>query len=229
MKANDFFWRNKMPKYKVAVFDMDGTILNTLDDMTVACNYTLDRMGMPQRTIDEVRMFVGNGIPKLVERIAPAGTDEETLKKMLDIFMPFYSAHSMDKTGPYAGIPELLKKLKDNGIKLACVSNKADAAMRKLCEVFFTGLFDDAEGERVGVNKKPAPDMVWAALDKMGARKEDAVYIGDSNVDYETAVNSGLDCISVTWGFRTRESLEKLGSKCIVDTPDEVFDVIMGR
>ncbi len=216
-----------MPKYKVAVFDMDGTILNTLDDMTVACNYTLDRMGMPQRTVDEVRMFVGNGIPKLVERIAPEGTDESTLKQMLDIFMPFYSAHSMDKTGPYAGIPELLKKLKDNGIKLACVSNKADAAMRKLCEVFFTGLFDDAEGERAGVNKKPAPDMVWAALDKMGAKKEDAVYIGDSNVDFETAVNSGLDCISVTWGFRTRESLEKLGPKFIADTPDKVFDIIM--
>ncbi len=217
-----------MPGYKVAVFDMDGTILNTLDDMTVACNYTLDLMGMPRRTKDEVRMFVGNGIPKLVERIAPEGTDEETLKKMLDAFMPFYSAHSMDKTGPYPGIPELLKRLKNKGIKLACVSNKADAAMRKLCEVFFNGLFDDAEGERAGVNKKPAPDMVWVALDKMGAKKEEAVYIGDSNVDFETAVNSGLDCISVTWGFRTRESLEKLGPKFIVDTADEVFDIIMG-
>ncbi len=216
-----------MPGYKVAVFDMDGTILNTLDDMTVACNYTLGQMGMPLRTIDEIRMFVGNGIPKLVERIAPAGTDEETVKKMLDIFMPFYSAHSMDKTGPYAGIPELLKKLKDKGIKLACVSNKADAAMRKLCDVFFTGLFDDAEGERAGVNKKPAPDMVWAALEKMGAKKEDAVYIGDSNVDFETAVNSGLDCISVSWGFRTRESLEKLGPKFIADTPEEVYDIIV--
>ncbi|MCR5823652.1 MAG: HAD family hydrolase [Lachnospiraceae bacterium] len=218
-----------MPRYTVAVFDMDGTILNTLDDMTVACNYTLGRMGMPLRTIDEIRMFVGNGIPKLVERIAPAGTDEETLKKMLDIFMPFYSAHSMDKTGPYAGIPELLKKLKDRGIKLACVSNKADAAMRKLCDGFFNGLFDDAEGERAGVNKKPAPDMVWAALEKMGAKKEDAVYIGDSNVDYETAVNSGLDCISVSWGFRSRKFLEDLGSKCIVDSPEEVFKVIMNE
>ncbi len=217
-----------MPRYKVAVFDMDGTILNTLDDMTVACNYTLDKMNMPKRTMDEIRMFVGNGIPKLVERIAPAGTDEATLKKMLDIFMEFYSAHSMDKTGPYAGVPELLKKLKDNGIKLACVSNKADAAMRKLCDEFFNGLFDDAEGERAGVNKKPSPDMVWAALDKMGAQKKDAVYIGDSNVDYETAVNSGLDCISVSWGFRTRKFLEDLGSKCIADTPGEVFDIIMG-
>ncbi len=216
-----------MPKYKVAVFDMDGTILNTLDDMTVACNYTLERMGMPGRTIDEIRMFVGNGIPKLVERIAPAGTDEETIKKMLDIFMAFYSEHSMDKTEPYRGIPELLKKLKDNGIMLACVSNKADAAMRKLCDAFFTGLFDDAEGERAGVNKKPAPDMVWAALEKIGAKKEDAVYIGDSNVDFETAVNSGLDCISVSWGFRTRESLEKLGPKFIADTPEEVYDIII--
>ncbi len=217
-----------MPRYTVAVFDMDGTILNTLDDMTVACNYTLDKMKMPERTIDEIRMFVGNGIPKLIERIAPEGTDEATLKEMLDIFMPFYSAHSMDKTGPYPGINELLKKLKDNGIKLACVSNKADAAMRHLCDCFFNGLFDDAEGERAGVNKKPAPDMVWAALDKMGASKADAVYIGDSNVDYETAVNSGLDCISVSWGFRTRGFLEKLGSECIADTPEEVFDIIMG-
>ncbi len=218
-----------MPKYKVAVFDMDGTILNTLDDMTVACNHTLSAMGMPLRTMDEIRMFVGNGIPKLVERIAPAGTDEATLKKMLEIFMEFYSAHSMDKTGPYAGVPELLKKLKDNGIKLACVSNKADAAMRKLCDEFFNGLFDDAEGERAGVNKKPAPDMVWAALEKIGAEKKDAVYIGDSNVDYETAVNSEIDCISVSWGFRSREFLENLGSKCIVDTPEEVFDVIMSE
>lgn len=218
-----------MPKYKVAVFDMDGTILNTLDDMTVACNHTLSAMGMPLRTMDEIRMFVGNGIPKLVERIAPAGTDEATMKKMLEIFMEFYSAHSMDKTGPYAGVPELLKKLKDNGIKLACVSNKADAAMRKLCDEFFNGLFDDAEGERAGVNKKPAPDMVWAALEKIGAEKKDAVYIGDSNVDYETAVNSEIDCISVSWGFRSREFLEDLGSKCIVDTPEEVFDVIMSE
>ena len=218
-----------MPKYKVAVFDMDGTILNTLDDMTVACNHTLSAMGMPLRTMDEIRMFVGNGIPKLVERIAPAGTDEATMKKMLEIFMEFYSAHSMDKTGPYAGVPELLKKLKDNGIKLACVSNKADAAMRKLCDEFFNGLFDDAEGERAGVNKKPAPDMVWAALEKIGAEKKDAVYIGDSNVDYETAVNSEIDCISVSWGFRSREFLENLGSKCIVDTPEEVFDVIMSE
>jgi phosphoglycolate phosphatase len=218
-----------MPKYKVAVFDMDGTILNTLDDMTVACNHTLSAMGMPLRTMDEIRMFVGNGIPKLVERIAPAGTDEATLKKMLEIFMEFYSAHSMDKTGPYAGVPELLKKLKDNGIKLACVSNKADAAMRKLCDEFFNGLFDDAEGERAGVNKKPAPDMVWAALEKIGAEKKDAVYIGDSNVDYETAVNSEIDCISVSWGFRSREFLENLGSKFIVDTPEEVFDVIMSE
>ena len=218
-----------MPKYKVAVFDMDGTILNTLDDMTVACNHTLSAMGMPLRTMDEIRMFVGNGIPKLVERIAPAGTDEATIKKMLEIFMEFYSAHSMDKTGPYAGVPELLKKLKDNGIKLACVSNKADAAMRKLCDEFFNGLFDDAEGERAGVNKKPAPDMVWAALEKIGAEKKDAVYIGDSNVDYETAVNSEIDCISVSWGFRSREFLEDLGSKCIVDTPEEVFDVIMSE
>ena len=218
-----------MPKYKVAVFDMDGTILNTLDDMTVACNHTLSAMGMPLRTMDEIRMFVGNGIPKLVERIAPAGTDEATIKKMLEIFMEFYSAHSMDKTGPYAGVPELLKKLKDNGIKLACVSNKADAAMRKLCDEFFNGLFDDAEGERAGVNKKPAPDMVWAALEKIGAEKKDAVYIGDSNVDYETAVNSEIDCISVSWGFRSRKFLEDLGSKCIVDTPEEVFDVIMSE
>ncbi len=217
-----------MPRYKVAVFDMDGTILNTLDDMTAACNYTLGRMDMPERTMDEIRMFVGNGIPKLVERIAPAGTDEATLKKMLEIFMEFYSAHSMDKTGPYAGIPELLKKLKDNGIRLACVSNKADPAMRKLCDVFFTGLFDDAEGERPGVNKKPAPDMVWAALDKMGASKNDAVYIGDSDVDFKTAVNSGLDCISVSWGFRTREFLEGLKPAYIADRPEEVFDIIMG-
>ena len=218
-----------MPKYKAAVFDMDGTILNTLDDMTASANYTLNKMGFPGRTTDEIRMFVGNGIPKLVERMVPAGTSEEDVKKSLAIFMDYYPKHSMDRTRPYEGIVELLKKLKDSGIKLACVSNKADAAMKDLCVQFFDGLFDDAEGERAGVNKKPAPDMVWMALDKLGVTKDEAAYIGDSNVDYETAVNSGLSCISVSWGFRSRKFLEDLGSKCIVDEPFEVYDEIMGR
>lgn len=207
---------------KLAIFDMDGTILNTLEDLTDAMNYTLRSCGYPERTIAEVRTFVGNGIYKLVERAAPAGTDPAECDRLYRIFMPYYQEHCYDKTRPYDGIPELMARLRESGALIAVVTNKADAAAQELCERFFPGLVDIAVGERPGQRKKPAPDAVLAVLESLRIAPADAVYIGDSDVDLETAINSGLDHIIVTWGFRDRPFLETRGAKVFADTPGEI-------
>lgn len=211
-----------MTQKKLMVFDMDGTILDTLEDLTDAMNYTLRSCGYPERTIAEVRTFVGNGIYKLVERAAPAGSTSAEWDRLYRIFMPYYQAHCYDKTRPYAGIPELMARLRESGALIAVVTNKADAAAQELCERFFPGLVDRAVGERPGQRKKPAPDAVFTVLESLHIAPGDAVYIGDSEVDLETAVNSGLDHIIVTWGFRDREFLETRGAQVFADTPEDV-------
>ncbi len=213
--------------YKLAVFDMDGTILNTLEDITNAINHALRVNGYPEHTIDEVRFYVGNGLAKLVERALPEGSTEEDRKKVFDSLIPFYLEHSADTTKPYEGITKLLKDLKEAGVKCAVVSNKADPAVQELAVKYFDGLFDISIGESPEIKKKPAPDMTWKVLDKLGIAKEDAVYIGDSDVDIQTARNSGLDEILVDWGFRSREFLEEHGAKRIVSTTDEVYRLIV--
>jgi len=212
----------ELKRKKLMVFDMDGTILNTLEDLTDAMNYTLRSCGYPERTLSEVRSFVGNGIYKLVERAAPEGTDDAEWDRMYRIFMPYYQEHCYDKTKPYTGIPELMARLRERGALIAVVSNKADAAVQELCERFFPGLVDAAVGERPGSRRKPAPDSVFAVLESLHIAPEDAVYIGDSDVDLETAVNSGLDHIIVTWGFRDRPFLEERGARVFADAPEEV-------
>lgn len=212
---------------KLVVFDMDGTILNTLDDLKDTLNYALGQYHFPARTLEETRAFVGNGIHKLIERAVPEGTDAQTVEKVFDTFLEYYQIHCMDQTRPYPGIVSLLQSLKEAGLLTAVVSNKADAAVQELCERFFPGLFDFAVGEHEGVQKKPAPDMVQLALRTLGTQASDAVYVGDSDVDLATAKNSGLDSIIVTWGFRDREFLESQGVDVFADTPQKVRELCL--
>lgn len=213
--------------YKVAVFDMDGTILDTLEDLKDSVNYALAECGYPQRTYDEVRGFVGNGIRKLIERAVPKGTESADIDRVHEVFTGYYKLHCADKTKAYDGIKPLIEKLRANGIKTAVVSNKADYGVQELCKQYFDGLFDYAVGEREGIRRKPAPDSVNEALRALGMDKSEAVYIGDSDVDFETAVNAGLPCISVLWGFRDEEFLREKGAKLFVHDPAEIFDIIM--
>ena len=215
--------------YRLAVFDMDGTILNTIDDLTDATNHALEACGYKAHTVDEVRFFVGNGIAKLIERATPAGTSEEEREKVRAAFMDYYSVHSADRTGPYAGITELLQGLRAAGVRTAVVSNKPDVAVRDLVVKYFDGLFDAAVGDMEGQRTKPAPDMCMKVFKKLGMGPEGAVYIGDSDTDIQTARNAGLGEILVSWGFRGREFLKEHGAKCICDTTDEVYDIIVGK
>ena len=207
-----------------AVFDMDGTILNTLDDLMDSTNFALKNNGLKERSLEEIRFFVGNGIQKLIERAVPQGTSKEVFEKVFADFKSHYKIHCADKTSYYDGIPSVIQTLRKMGVKTAVVSNKADFAVQELVEVYFKGLFDVALGEKAGVSKKPSPDMVNAALSVLGVEKESAFYIGDSDVDFETAKNSSLDFIGVSWGFRGRKFLENLGAKNIIDSPEELLN-----
>lgn len=215
-------------KYTLAIFDMDGTILNTLEDLRDSLNFALKASGYPQRTLAQVRSFVGNGIQKLVERAMPKDAGAEAQEGVYKIFREYYNDHSAVKTRPYEGITALLTALRAEGVKLAVVSNKPDAAVRTLCDKYFAGLFDAAAGERDGIAKKPAPDSVLDVLSRLGVQKENAVYIGDSEVDIATAANSGLACIAVDWGFRDGDFLAANGADIIVSSPDAAFRFILG-
>lgn len=202
-------------RFKLAVFDMDGTILDTLEDLKDSLNVILTKHGYSTRTLEEVRGFVGNGILKLIERAVPEECNEEQIKMVYNDFIPYYREHSADKTRPYEGIVSLLLELKKSGMKLAVVSNKADVAVQDLCVQYFDGLFDVAAGEQEGMAKKPAPDMVELVLSTLQVSKEDAVYIGDSEVDVATAKNSGLHLCAVEWGFRDKHVLKEYGAEHI--------------
>lgn len=203
-------------KYKLAIFDMDGTILNTLEDLTDSVNASLEQYGLPKRTEEEVCSFVGNGIHKLIERAVPAQTSEERIEEVYHTFAAYYKLHCADKTKPYEGISKLLADLRQQGIRTAVVSNKADFAVQDLCRKYFDGLFDAAVGEKPGVRCKPAPDSVNTVLKQLQLPPEAAVYIGDSEVDIETANNAGMKCISVGWGFRDAKWLQEQGAKMLV-------------
>lgn len=215
-----------MNKYKIAIFDMDGTILDTLNDIYNAINHALVMFGLPARTREEIRMFVGNGLRKLTERAVPAGTDSETIDKVLAELLKYYGEHSYDTTAPYDGINQVIAALHSKGIVTAVVSNKADFAVQILAEKFFDGLFDFAIGEHTGFAPKPAPDMVNEILSRAGIAREDAVYIGDSDVDILTANNSSMDCIAVAWGFRDVEFLKAHNATVIALEPKDLLDMI---
>lgn len=216
-------------KYIIAIFDLDGTILNTLEDLADSTNYALKTYGYPERTMDEVRQFVGNGIRKLMERAVPEGTPVEEIDRVHETFTAHYKVHCADKTRPYDGIMELLQNLKKDGCKLAVVSNKADYGVQELCKQYFDGVFDFAVGEREGIRKKPAPDSVNEVLKTLGCSRDRAVYIGDSDVDIQTAANAQMDHIIVEWGFRDVQFLISQGAKVLVEKPEEILEIVEGR
>lgn len=212
--------------FDTVIFDLDGTLLNTLDDLMDATNYALSELHYPVRTIDEIRNFVGNGVGKLMERSLPDGIENPHFEDAMHIFRQRYSVHCEDKTRTYDGITELLQQLKAVGCKIAVVSNKPDYAVKQLCKRFFQETVDVAIGEKQGIRRKPAPDMVENALSELGSCKEKAIYVGDSDVDIQTAANSGLKCISVTWGFRSTAFLKEHGASRLADTPQQVFQTV---
>lgn len=211
---------------KTVIFDLDGTLLNTLDDLADSTNYALSKFGYPTRTIDEVRQFVGNGVAKLIERAIPEGKNNPNFEKCLAIFKENYAQNMYNKTAPYNGIIEMLSNLKSKGIKIAVVSNKFDLAVKELCKKYFEGFIDFAAGENEaqGIKKKPAPDTVISVLNKFNFASEDAVYVGDSDVDIMTAKNSKMPCISVTWGFRDEKFLLENGATILINAPSEIYN-----
>lgn len=211
---------------KTVIFDLDGTLLNTLDDLADSTNYALSKFGYPTRTIEEVRQFVGNGVAKLIERAIPDGKNNPNFEKCLSIFKENYAQNMYNKTAPYNGIIEMLSNLKSKGIKIAVVSNKFDLAVKELCKKYFEGFIDFAAGENEaqGIKKKPAPDTVLSVLNEFNFAPEDAVYVGDSDVDIMTAKNSKMPCISVTWGFRDEKFLLENGATILINAPSEIYN-----
>ena len=238
-------------QYKAVIFDMDGTILDTAGDLTSSVNYAMGKCGHKHDYVREQgkRLF-GSGAHAALQRALaieagitdPAklreigtpemmtvpGIDESEVARIEAVFRPYYLEHSMDKTGPYDGIPDLLRELRSRGFKTAVVSNKPDPAVVKLAADCFDNLFDEAAGEKEqeGIRRKPAPDMVLSVLDRFGVTPREALYLGDSEVDVETSVNCGMDCVCVSWGFRPRDFLESLHPLAIIDHPQELLSLL---
>ena len=214
-----------MNSFDTYIFDLDGTLLDTLGDLAASVNHALRTHGLPEHSIDDVRRFVGNGVRKLMERAVPDGAANPLFDETFATFRQYYMAHSLDTTRPYEGIPETLEALKARGCHLAVVSNKMMAATQELCYHFFPDTIEVAigEDEAAGIRRKPAPDTVFAALKALGVGKEDAVYVGDSDVDIQTARNAGIPCISVLWGFRDRDFLLQNGAETFISTPSELL------
>ena len=211
-------------KYKAVLFDMDGTLLDTLDDLRDGVNLMLARRGYPLRTMEEIRAFVGNGARQLIRLAIPQGTDAETVESVLTDYQQWYKENYCIKTCPYDGVEKILAALSAEGVPMAVVTNKPDATARQLAEKFFPDL--PAFGQKDEIPKKPAPDMVHNALRELGVTVQDAVYVGDSEVDVATARNAGLPLIAVSWGFRTREQLRAAGAEMIVDTAEELWECL---
>ena len=215
--------------YRLAIFDLDGTILNTLDDLADSTNAALRMNSLSERTTDEVRRFVGNGIHLLIERAVPTGTSTELIEKVFADFKAYYGSHCSIKTAPYEGIEELIDSLHEAGVKVAVVSNKADFAVKELCAQYFPDKLDFAVGERENIRRKPAPDSVFESMKALGVSADESVYIGDSDVDIETAKNAGIPCLSVTWGFRDVDFLKAHGASRLISTPDEILSFVTGE
>lgn len=206
------------------IFDLDGTLLNTLKDLAASTNYALRSAGMPEHSVEDVRRFVGNGVKKLMERAIPQGLENPKFDETYATFRKHYLEHSLDTTKPYDGIPEVLAELKRRGKKLAIVSNKFYAATQELAKHFFPETIQVAIGERENIRKKPAPDTVLEAMRQLGVGREDTVYIGDSDVDIDTAKNVGVPCISVLWGFRDKDFLIEHGATHLIKEPKELLE-----
>ena len=211
-----------MRRYKAIIFDLDGTLLDTLTDLAEGTNYALRVNGFPERTPDEIRRFVGNGARKLIERAVPDGQIEAALEQVRQDFNIYYKVHCKDHTAPYSGIMEMLQELVQQGYALGVVSNKPDFAVQELIPEYFPRIFASVSGERQGVAKKPAPDLILEAMKNLQADSSNAVYVGDSEVDLEAAVNAGIPCISVAWGFKGKKFLEEQQAEMIIEKPSEI-------
>ena len=211
-------------KYDTLIFDLDGTLLYTLDDLRTAVNMALREFGWQDRTEDEVRRFVGNGVRNLMRRAVPGGDKNPLFEECFAAFKRAYAEHQFDTTRPYDGIMETVEKLQKDGCRMAIVSNKIDFAVQDLNDRFFH--MDVAAGDMEGQRRKPYPDMVFRAMEQLGCKPEKTVYIGDSEVDIQTAKNSGLDCISAAWGFRTHEELEAAGAEVYAEKPEDLIGLV---
>lgn len=213
--------------YRAVIFDLDGTLLDTLDDLADAVNTALAAFGLPARTRDEVRRFVGDGVSKLIERAVPAGCDDGVVAAVLDRFKAYYAAHCRDKTAPYEGVIALLTDLRARGIHTGIVSNKFDGAVKALSAHYFGELIEVSVGEREseGIRKKPAPDTLLMAMKALGVRPDETLYVGDSDTDILTALAADVACASVTWGFRDREFLLSHGASLLIDAPRELISL----
>lgn len=208
------------------IFDLDGTLLYTLEDLTDSVNYALSEVNAPQRTIQEIKSFLGNGVYILIKNALPEGADELKISKCISIFKEHYSQNMFNKTKPYDGIIDLLKQLKQNGYKTAVLSNKFDSAVKTLVTHYFDGLIDTAAGQKENIDKKPAPDGVNEIITELNADKSECIMVGDSEVDIQTANNSGIPCISVTWGYKDINFLYNNGAETLIYSPDELLELI---
>jgi len=215
-----------MRKYNAVIFDMGGTLLDTLEDIAGSVNYALGELGFPTRDISQIRKSVGNGVVRMLELSLPDGTGNPRFNDAVNLFRQHYAKNCRNKTRPYAGIPELLHNLTANNCKLAVISNKYDEAVNELNTFYFSKYITVAIGENENIRRKPAADMLLAALNSLGVTADESVYIGDSEVDIETAANAGVDCVSVTWGFRDRDCLISHGAKTMIDSPEELADLL---
>ncbi len=215
-----------MGKYKTIIFDLDGTLLDTLEDLKNSVNFALGNAGLKERSLEEVRKFVGNGVRRLMELAVPDGENNPDFSRILADFKEHYKVHCNDKTAPYPHIMELLAELKKRGYKMAIVSNKFYGAVQELKKLYFEDYISVAIGEKEGIRKKPAPDTVLEAMKELESKKEDTVYVGDSEVDIATAKNTGLDCIAVAWGFRTKEEQKRAGGKIFADDPLDILGMV---
>lgn len=215
--------------HNTVIFDLDGTLLDTLDDLTDAVNYALRKHYLPKRSKDEVRQFLGNGMEKLMELAVTKGKATKNFNVILQDFKAYYLVNSITKTSPYPGIMEMLQELKAKGFKLAIVSNKGYQAVNFLRQYFFNDLIDIAIGEKEGIRKKPYPDTVYEALHLLGQTNEHAFYVGDSEVDILTAKNANMTCLSVSWGFRTKDELIASKANLIFDNPNALLNYIVNN
>lgn len=214
-------------KYQAVLFDMDGTVLDTLDDLCDSINHSLAEFSLPQVSREHVRQCLGNGAAFLVSHSIPAGSSPELEADVLAFYKPWYDAHCLIKTAPYEGILPMMQSLKEQGLRLAIISNKPDRAVQELSDAFFPGLLELSVGESPSVRRKPAPDTVLTAASQIGLSVDKCVYVGDSEVDLQTARNAGMDCISVTWGFRDEAQLIEAGASVLVRTPEELESLLL--
>jgi len=214
-------------KYQAVLFDMDGTVLDTLDDLCDSINHSLAEFSLPQVSREHVRQCLGNGAAFLVSHSIPAGSSPELEADVLAFYKPWYDAHCLIKTAPYEGILPMMQSLKEQGLRLAIISNKPDRAVQELSDAFFPGLLELSVGESPSVRRKPAPDTVLTAASQIGLSVDQCVYVGDSEVDLQTARNAGMDCISVTWGFRDEAQLIEAGASVLVRTPEELESLLL--